>query len=158
MDSNPRRPCSLNGFQVSMVGIIKINKDNNINIYYSLFISFWLSPVLPSYLTLSGTRMERGFVILLSWTIPSNQSSTVWTFHRILLSVYILSICSLYYYRFLQHSQCSYLCGRRCTWWSHQLHNLQLRHMKQIRYYDHAGELLRNPQVGNYGLDMIKKL
>ena len=30
--------------------------------------------------------------------------------------------------------------------------------MKQIRSYDHAGELLRNPQVGNYGLDMIKKL
>ena len=24
--------------------------------------------------------------------------------------------------------------------------------------YDHASELLRNPQVGNYGLDMIKKL
>ena len=72
--------------------------------------------------------MERGFVILLSWTIPSNQSSTVWTFRRILLSVYILSICSLYYYRFMQHSQCSYLCGCRCAWWSHQLHNLQLRH------------------------------
>ena len=30
--------------------------------------------------------------------------------------------------------------------------------MKQIRSYDHASELLRNPQVGNYGLDMIKKL
>ena len=24
--------------------------------------------------------------------------------------------------------------------------------------WDHAGELIRNPQVGNYGLDMIKKL
>ena len=24
--------------------------------------------------------------------------------------------------------------------------------------YDHTSELLRNPQVGNYGLDMIKKL
>ena len=31
-DSKPRRPFSLNGFQVSNVGIIKINKDNNINI------------------------------------------------------------------------------------------------------------------------------
>ena len=31
-------------------------------------------------------------------------------------------------------------------------------YIKQIRSYDHAGELLRNPQVGNYGLDMIKKL
>ena len=31
-------------------------------------------------------------------------------------------------------------------------------YMKQIRSYDHAGELLRNPQVGNYGLDMIKIL
>ena len=72
--------------------------------------------------------MERGFVILLSWTIPSNQSSTVWTFRRILISVYILSICSLYYYRFMQHSQCSYLCGCRYAWWSHQLHNLQLSH------------------------------
>ena len=30
--------------------------------------------------------------------------------------------------------------------------------VKQVRSYDHAGELLRNPQVGYYGLDMIKKL
>ena len=31
-------------------------------------------------------------------------------------------------------------------------------YMKQIRSYDHAGELLRNPQVGNYGLDMKKTI
>ena len=30
--------------------------------------------------------------------------------------------------------------------------------MKQIRSYDHASELRRKPHVGNYGLDMIKKL
>ena len=32
-------------------------------------------------------------------------------------------------------------------------------YMKQIRSYDHAGEASpRNPQVGNYELDIIKKL
>ena len=31
-------------------------------------------------------------------------------------------------------------------------------YMKQIRSFDPAAELLRIPQVGNYGLDMIKKL
>ena len=31
-DSNPRRPCSLNGFQVVKGGIAKLDKDNNINI------------------------------------------------------------------------------------------------------------------------------
>jgi hypothetical protein len=41
--------------------------------------------------------LEQVFVILLSWTIPSNQSIKVWTFIQIFLSVNILFLDSLYF-------------------------------------------------------------
>ena len=58
-DSLPRRRRRLNGFQVLKRGIEKIIKDSN-SIYYCLLI-FLTSRDFPSYLTISGTRIERDF-------------------------------------------------------------------------------------------------
>ena len=59
-DSTPRKLRRLNGLQVLKRGIEKIIKDSN-SIYYSLLI-FLTFPDFPSYLTISGTRIERGFI------------------------------------------------------------------------------------------------
>ena len=59
-DSTPRKLRSLIGLQVLKRGIEKIIKDSN-SIYYSLLI-FLTSSDFPSYLTISGTRIERGFI------------------------------------------------------------------------------------------------
>ena len=59
-DSTPQRRRSLNGIQVLKHGIEKIIKDSN-SIYYSRLI-FLTSSDFPSYLTISGTRIERGYI------------------------------------------------------------------------------------------------
>ena len=59
-DSTPPKLRGLNGLQFLKRGIEKIIKDSN-SMYYSLLI-FPTSPDFPSYLTISGTRIERGII------------------------------------------------------------------------------------------------
>ena len=59
-DSTPRKLRGLNELQVLKRGLEKIIKDSN-SIYYSLLI-FLTLPDFPSYLTISGTRIERSFI------------------------------------------------------------------------------------------------
>jgi len=58
-DSNPRRRCRLNGFQVSNVGIIKINKDNKISILYYLSLPIFTQFFLVLYLSVERNWNEK---------------------------------------------------------------------------------------------------